>query len=355
MNLTSRLATQRPVPIPVTILTGPTGAGKTQILNRLFAGGGLADTAVILNETGGTKLRHGLVTQADDELVELGGGCVCCTARGAFTDALEQLVRALDNKRLARLDRVIVETSGEADPAALIASLALHPYLSLRYAIDLVVAVIDGARGETLLASDGPVARQIVLADRLVVTGEGGDGLPAKLSALNPLAPVVDPVGEPGSIFGLRPLAGEGAPGVSRRFLATDGGNTAPRRVGAAGLHGFLLRSDRTVTRRQVDLLVDLLGTMVGAKLTRLAGRLSVGDETPAVLSLQAAEGVFLPIVPVEAPDEGATLRCVVEWGEEAKVRALWDAALGGIGPDMPDAEALHDNPLAVSGLKLGN
>jgi G3E family GTPase len=354
VSVSSRLPAKRPVPIPITVLTGPTGAGKTQILNRLFAGGGLADTAVILNETGGTKLRHGLVTQADDELVELGGGCVCCTARGAFTDALEQLVRALDNKRLARLDRVIVETSGEADPSALIASLALHPYLSLRYSIDLVVAVIDASRGEALLATDGPVARQVVLADRVVITGEAPLGLPAKLSALNPLAPVVDPESEPGALFGHRPLAGEGAPGVSRRFLATDGGSTAPRRVGAGALHNLLLRSEGAMTRRQVDLLVDLLGTMIGSKLTRIAGAVALA-ETPTVLSLQAAEGVFLPIVPVDAASEGATLRCVVEWGEEAKVREVWNAALGAIRPDTPDAEALRDNPLAVPGLKLGS
>ncbi len=352
MNPASRLPAERPVPIPITVLTGPKGAGKTQILNRLFADGGLADTAVILNETGGTKLRHGLVTEADEELVELGGGCVCCTARGAFTGALEDLLRALDNHRLTRLDRVIVETAGEADPAALIASLALHPYLSLRYAIDQVVAVIDGARAEALLAEDGPVARQIVLADRLVIGGAHGADLPAKLNRLNPLARIVDPASEKGALFGPRPFAGDAAPGVSRRFLSTDGSAPVLRRVGAAGLRVLALRSEAGLAKRRIDLLVDLLGTMVGAQLTRAAGLIAA--ENGRTYSVQAAEGVFLPIVPVDEAGTGAALHCVIEAGAEERVRAAWDAALGAIRPDQADATALTENPLAVPGLKLG-
>jgi G3E family GTPase len=343
---------ERPVPIPLTVLTGAKGAGKTRLLNSLFARNELADTAVILNETGGTALRHGLVTQADDELVELGGGCVCCTARGAFTDALEQLLRALDNHRLPRLDRVIVETAGEADPAALIAALALHPYLSLRYAVDRVVAVIDSARGAELLSSDGPPARQVLLADLFVISG-GEDGeLPAKLNRLNPLARIVDPESEPASLFGPRPEAGEGQPGVSRRFLSADGGSTAPRRVGAFGLRTFSLEATERVARRQVDLLVDLLGTMVGAKLTRVAGTVAV-REPDAVLGLQAAEGIFLPLVPLDAGEAPTRVRFVVESSED-KVAEIWNAAFGAVRPDSPDAAALHDNPLAIAGLELG-
>src|SRR5689334_7275974 len=108
---------RRPEPIPVTVLTGFLGAGKTTLLNRLLRSPEMADTAVIINEFGEIGIDHVLVERADDGVVELSSGCLCCTIRGDLVETLEDLLRRLDNGRLERLARVVVETTGLADPA----------------------------------------------------------------------------------------------------------------------------------------------------------------------------------------------------------------------------------------------
>ena len=102
--------------IPVTVLTGFLGSGKTTLLNKLLRRPELADTAVIINEFGEIGLDHLLVRNIDDNLVLLQSGCLCCTLRGDLVDALEQLLRDLDNGRVT-FRRVILETTGLADPA----------------------------------------------------------------------------------------------------------------------------------------------------------------------------------------------------------------------------------------------
>src|SRR5262249_57024941 len=119
-------ARRRGPPTPYNVLTGFLGAGKTTLLNRLLKLPPLADTAVVINEFGDVGLDHLLVEQADDGLVTLTTGCLCCTMRGDLVDALERLLRALDNGR-ATFRRVVVETTGLADPAPLLHTAMVHP------------------------------------------------------------------------------------------------------------------------------------------------------------------------------------------------------------------------------------
>src|SRR6478736_1716362 len=125
MSDTQNAAEQR---IPVTVLTGFLGSGKTTLLNRLLQRPELADTAVIINEFGEIGLDHLLVRKVDDAVVLLQSGCLCCTLRGDLVDALERLLRDLDNGR-ASFRRVILETTGLADPAPLLQTLMAHRYL----------------------------------------------------------------------------------------------------------------------------------------------------------------------------------------------------------------------------------
>src|ERR1700694_1756782 len=137
---------QPPIPIPLTVLTGFLGAGKTTVLNRLLKDPALAETAVIINEFGEVSLDHLLVEYIGDNMVLLQSGCLRCTMRGDLVDALATRLRCLDNRRCT-FRRVLLETTGLADPAPVLQPAMAHPYLVMRYRLRRGVTRGDGGHG----------------------------------------------------------------------------------------------------------------------------------------------------------------------------------------------------------------
>ncbi|MCA3301451.1 MAG: GTP-binding protein [Roseomonas sp.] len=180
--------------IPVTVLTGFLGAGKTTLLNRLLKHPEMAGSAVLINEFGEIGLDHLLVEKLDEDTVLLNAGCLCCTIRGDLQRALRDL--ALKAEAGHEIRRVLIETTGLADPAPILQTLMSDPVALRSFRLDGVVTVVDAVVGTATLDSQIEAVKQAAVADRLIISKtdiSGADqisAIEARLHALNPGAPI---------------------------------------------------------------------------------------------------------------------------------------------------------------------
>ena len=175
---------------PVTLLTGFLGAGKTTLLNHLLRQPELARTAVLVNEFGDIGLDHLLVEKLDDTTVLLNAGCLCCTVRGDLVRVLREM---LPRARRDEISRIVIETTGLADPVPILATLMTDPVAASAYRLDGIVTVVDAVNGATHLDTQEEAVRQVAVADRIVISkAELSDPawLRDRLRALNPAAPI---------------------------------------------------------------------------------------------------------------------------------------------------------------------
>lgn len=287
-------------PIPLVILTGFLGAGKTTRLNRWLADPALADTLVIINEFGSVGLDHLLVEETPGEMVLMAAGCLCCTIRGDLVATLEDLLRRRDNRRIAPFRRILIETTGLADPLPILQSVLQHPYLSKRFGIAGLVTLVDAVHGGETLARHAEARRQVALADRLLLTklDLAGPGLIAALeeavSGLNPTTRLLreEPPDFASTLFDNRfePWRETGS-GIEAWLDAAEDAGPAHAPGHEANRHGldiesFSFVSDHPVRPESLVVFQEAMRILHGPRLLRLKGLVAMADdpERPAVI-----------------------------------------------------------------------
>lgn len=324
--------TQSPSRLPVSVLTGFLGSGKTTLLDRLIRHKGMARTAVVINEFGEVGLDHLLVAKSSENTVLLNSGCLCCTVRGDLVDTLRDLFLKRVRGQVPEFDRIVIETTGLADPAPVLHTLMTDPLIAARFRLDGVVTTVDACNGWDQLDRQAESVKQAAVADRLVLTktdiadAEGTARLRERLRALNPAAPVIEArFGDvdPARLFdaGLYNPATK-SPDVARwlkaEAYAGGAGHDHDHGHGHADVNrhddrirAFCMVLDEPVSWDAFAGWIDMLTASRGPDILRIKGILHT-RETGMPVVVHGVQHVFHPPVRLEAwPDEDRRSRIV--------------------------------------------
>jgi G3E family GTPase len=340
-------------PLPITLLTGYLGSGKTTLLSRLLGHPGLENTAVLVNEFGDIALDHELLYSAAESIVLLDRGCLCCALRSDLAEQLDDLYTRRLRKELPQFERVVIETTGLADPAPILQTLVAEPMLAALYRLDGVATTADGQLGMQELERHFESVKQAALADRIVITKSDAASeaqlqrLEARLRELNPAAPMVRASNgevDPAFIIDIGfDAAGRNPSRVdgwlrSERYLPLPA-DAASWRGAAAPVHdrrivSFALTYDEPVSGTALWQGLEALIERHGEKLLRVKGIVNVrGQDAPRVIHI--VQHVLYPVLSLPdwpSADRRTRLVFIVRDLTEADVAAPLQQALAAAG-----------------------
>lgn len=384
--------------IPVSILTGFLGAGKSTLLNRILKDPAASDTAVIINEFGEVGIDNFLVESSGDTLLELSNGCLCCTVRGELVETLASLVDQIQTGRLKPIRRVVIETTGLADPAPVMQAVMGNPVIAQSFSLDGVITVVDAVHGVSTIQRHPEAVRQVAVADRLVLSkktladAQTNSAILHRLNELNPRAQILDADLPATSTINLL-INGLYDPDTKladvARWLQEEhdhddhdhhhdhdhdheddhhdhehdhGHRHHHHHHHDVNRHGDDIRSfsilhDKPIDPLAVEMFVDLLRSAHGEKLLRMKAIVQLSDNPERPLVLHGVQSIFHPPERLPRWPEGAERRTrmvlITQGLPEEFVQDLFAAFTGQPKVDRPDRAALEDNPLAVPGMRF--
>jgi G3E family GTPase len=280
--------------IPVSIVTGFLGSGKTTLISRLLRDPAFARTAVIVNEFGAIGLDHELIASGNETFLALTTGCLCCAVR---SDLIETLLE-LQARAGGLFDRVLIETSGLADPAPILHAFMTDPAMCATHAIDTIVTVVDPLLGEVTIDRYTEARRQIAMADRLVFSkldlAAPAQSLLRRIDDLNPIAPRANGLDTgPGTFFsGVDPIAR-----AARLALPPERTAGSPFNRGRHldGIETESLRRDQALPALALTLWLQALTEHCGDRLIRMKGLVAIEEMPGRPAVVHGVQHVFSP------------------------------------------------------------
>ncbi|MEQ8601756.1 MAG: GTP-binding protein [Marivibrio sp.] len=313
--------------LPVSVLTGFLGSGKTTVLNHLLRHPAMGETAVVINEFGEVGIDNRLVETATEDMVVMDSGCLCCTIRGDLIETLRTLIRRRWKGEIPAFERLVIETTGLADPAPILHTLMTDPVISARYRLDGVVATVDAVAGAETLDRQPEAVKQAAVADRILLTKTDmivdPTALETRLKAINPAAPILavaHGAAEPSALFDAGLYDPESKSPDVARWLAEEAYKTDHAHAHDHGRHhhdpnrhdarirSFVVEWDRPI---RWDAFVDWMEALIaghGANLLRIKGILDVA-EVEGPVAVHGVQHVFHPPAMLERWPEGERKR----------------------------------------------
>ena len=330
--------------IPVTLLTGFLGSGKTTLLNQLLRHPDLSDTAVVINEIGEAGLDHILARTVEDTYIAentllLGSGCLCCTLRTELADTLRDLYFKRALSAIPEFSRLVIETTGLADPGPILANLLNEPIIGTHYRLDAVVVVVDGTHGLAQLEEHAEARKQAAVADVLLISKadlaarEAIDALAATLAALNPGATqhrmVLGHI-DPAAILNVGLFDMERRTAQPQRWLripenAASAQGMLPQKIHDDAITSFTVTLPQPLRWSALEKALERLCEQHGTGLLRLKGIIHA-EESPVPLAIHAVQHTLYPPTPLAGWSEERPESRVVVIGkdlDEKKIRNL--------------------------------
>jgi G3E family GTPase len=348
--------------VPVTVLTGFLGSGKTTLLQRLLRAEGGQNVAVLINELGEIGLDHLLVKAVTETAVVLQNGCICCTIRSDLQRGLRDLIDGRSRGDVPPFDRILLETTGLADPFPIVQTVANDLMLRRQVRLANIVTTVDVLNGADQLDSHDESRRQAVIADRLVLTktdlvpAERATALHSRLSALNPTAIVYDAQVETSLwdvLLGSDSFDETTRTSETRRWLrclpAIDAAEDVVRSRHEEDIHTFSIRVERPIDWTVFGVWLSALVHRHGAKILRIKGLLDVPDANGPVVLNTVQRHIHPPFHLDAWPDQDRASRLVfiVKGLDPDNIRRSLDGVLASAGP-LKRTELLPD--LATAG-----